>query len=271
MKIFWLHDWRLKEYLGGAQITTAEMLLKAPSEVEMVYPDTFSRRRIGGYPLILSNTGLFRKSDLKWIAETQKYIKYERDYSFCKRRHATAHDCLTECSDTLSFYTELFQNSILNIFLSPLHANVYLKYMPLDRDKVHIQPSPINVDRFRCSKDKEDFYLAVGESGWHKGIDLIEKELIGKNFVFIGGENKISYDELPNWYKKAKYFIHKPRWIEPFGRTVAEAYCADCILLVNNKIGFLSYSWDYSDRGFVYDQLKNAPRLFWNRVIECLK
>lgn len=271
MKLFWLHDFRLKEWLGGAQLTNEQMLSKAPIEVEMIYPDVFDRKKIAGYPLILSNTGLFKKEDLRWIIETQKYIKYERDYAFCKNRHAAGHDCSEVCVDTLAFYTKMFQNSILNIFLSPLHAEVYLKYMPLDEGKIYYQPSPIEVDKFRYEGEKEELYISVGRDAWHKGTDLIKRKFRKKNFVFLGKDNWVPYDEIPDWYKRAKYFVHKPRWIEPFGRTVAEAYCASCVLIVNYKIGFLSYNWDYDDRPFVFDQLVNSPDRFWGKVLECLE
>jgi len=271
MKIFWLHDFRLKEWLGGAQLTNEQMLSRAPIEVEMIYPDVFDRRRIAGHPLILSNTGLFKKDDLEWIIETQKYIKYERDYSFCKHRHATEHNCFGECANTLAFYAKMFQNSVLNVFLSPLHVGVYLKYMPLDKDKIYCQPSPIEIDKFQYEGEKEELYISVSEDGWHKGSDIVKKKFANRNFVFIGGSNKIPYKELPYWYKRARYFVYKPRWIEPFGRTVAEAYCASCILLVNDKIGFLSYNWDFRDRAFVLNQLTNSPNKFWRRVLECLK
>jgi glycosyltransferase involved in cell wall biosynthesis len=240
------------------------MIREAPYEVKTFYPESFSRREVDGTLIILNNTGLFKRSDLEWIVGTQTYIKYEHDYSFCKHRHATEHDCNVECAQTLNFYTKVFNNSILNIFLSPLHRDVYLKYMDLDLSKIHLQPSPIDVSRFEYAGPKEDIYLAVGEDGWHKGTDLIRKEFPG--IKFIGGNNKIPYEQVPGHYKLAKYFVHKPRWIEPFGRAVAEAYCAHCELIVNRNIGFLSYDWDYEDRSFVKTRLKRAPKVFWKAV-----
>ena len=266
MKVVWLHDYKLTQWLGGAQLTNASMIASTPDEVqvETMYPSNFDRNRLDGKLIILNNTGLFRLSDLRWIRDTQKYVKYEHDYSFCRSRHATQHSCKKGCEDTLAFYTKLFQNSILNIFLSPLHRDVYLKNMALDEDKIYLQPSPIDVDKFLYDGVKEDIYLAVGEDNWHKGSDLIKQEY--KDLIFLGGGHKVPYAEIHEWYHKAKYFVHKPRWIEPFGRTVAEAYCANCTLLTNDKIGFLSYAWDYSDRAFILEQLRNAPKRFWKAI-----
>ena len=81
-KIYWLHDFRLEEYLGGAQLTTKLLVECSPYEVEMVYPDTISREKLDGHPIIISNCGRFTWEDLGWIAETQKYVKHERDIAF---------------------------------------------------------------------------------------------------------------------------------------------------------------------------------------------
>ena len=264
MKVYWIHDFKASQWLGGAQLTNEYMIASSPMQVVSVYPENFNRNELDGNLLILNNTGLFKKSDLAWIIETQKYVKYEHDYSFCKHRHATEHDCNITCKDTLDFYTGMFQNSLLNIFLSPLHRDVYLKYMDLDKSKIHLQPSPINVDRFWYAGPKEEMYIAVGEDAWHKGSDLIKQEFPA--LKFLGGKNKVPYEEIHRYYRLAKYFVHKPRWIEPFGRAVAEAYCAHCQLLVNNKIGFLSYPWDYKDRDFVFIQLRRAPTQFWDKI-----
>jgi glycosyltransferase involved in cell wall biosynthesis len=263
MKISWVHDYKLSQWLGGAQLTNEYMINTSPYEVETFYPQNFSREKVDGTLIILNNTGLFNFSDLAWIRDTQKYIKYEHDYSFCRGRHAV-HDCSKECPDTLEFYTSLFENALLSIFLSPAHRDVYLKYMSLT--SIHLQPSPINVDRFQYTGPKENIYLAVGEDSWHKGSDLIKREF--PNLVFLGGKNKVPYQEIHKYFNKAKYFVHKPRWIEPFGRTIAEAYCSSCELIVNDNIGFLSYPWDYSDRPFVLDQLRQAPNTFW-KTISC--
>lgn len=262
--IYWLHDYKLSQWLGGAQLTNEYMIQNSPVEVKSMYPGDFDRSKLEGNLLILNNTGLFKTKDLEWLVETQKYIKYEHDYSFCRHRHAAEHDCSTECRDTLSFYTRMFKKSLLNIFLSPLHRDVYLKYMNLDLRKTHLQPSPINVDRFKYTGPKKNVYLAVGEDSWHKGTDLLRKEY--PNLTFVGGDFKVPYEKIHTYYKDAKYFIHKPRWMEPFGRTVAEAYCANCQLITNNNIGFLSYDWDYTDREFVQMQLKASPERFWNKV-----
>lgn len=263
--IYWLHDFRLSEYIGGAQIDNEHMLKASPFEVEMVYPNQFNRDKLDGHLLIISHTGLLRWEDIIWIRDTQRYIKYERDYCFCTRRHATDHDCRVDCIKTLQFYTRLFQKSLLNLFASPLQAGVYLKYMPLDKDKIDYIPSPIDVDRFSYTGPKEDMYLAVGEDAWHKGTDLVREEFKDRNLVFIGGTNKVPYKDIHKWYHRAKYFVHKPRWVDPCPRTVGEALCAGCELILNDNIGWLSYHW-WGDKETSISQMRNSPKKFWDII-----
>ena len=263
--IYWLHDFRLGEYLGGAQLTTKLLVESSPYEVEMVYPDTFSREKINGHPLIISNCGRFRWDDLLWIADTQSYIKHERDIAFCKHRHALDHDCKVECKDSIRVYNTLFSNAQYNIFLSPLQMNFFKNY--IDIGEATALPVPIEVDRFKYDGPKEDFYLAVhADDSYHKGSDIVRQKF--PNITFIGGANKVPYDEIHTYFKRAKYFVHMPRVIEAFCRAVAEAYCASCNLITNDKIGFLSYDWDYEDREFVLNKLSTADKQFWGKVKE---
>ena len=272
--IYWLHDFRFSEYIGGAQVDNEHMLKASPFPVEMVYPNhsrndveriPLDRDKLDGHLLIVSNTGLFTWEDLAWVRDTQKYIKYERDYSFCRHRHATDHNCRTECTDTLAFYTGLFQNAVLNLFPSQMQAEVYLKYMPLDQSRIAFIPSPIDVDRFSYDGPKEDFYLAVGADMWVKGTDIIRKEY--PNLVFIGDPHQVAYNQIHTWYHRAKYFVHKPRWIDPCPRTVGEALCARCELILNDNIGWLSYPW-WGDREASLNEMRNSPKKFWRLVGE---
>lgn len=269
--IYWLHDYRLKDWLGGAQLTTQIMLKQCPYDIEMMYPNQFSRGKLDGNLIIISNCGLYKRSDLQWVIDTQRYIKYERDIAFCDHRHAIGHNCRTDCKNTLTFYTKMFDRSVLNIFLSPLQGKLFFKYMPnLDRSKVFYSPSPIEVDRFLYDLErdgpKEEMYLAVGGNTFIKGTDLIRQEFAGKNLVVLGEDKKIPQSEMPSWYKRAKYFVHKPRVVEGFCRAAAEAYCASCELIVNNKVGFTEYGWDFNDREYVLKQLVDSPKLFWEKV-----
>jgi len=146
-----------------------------------------------------------------------------------------------------------------------MQAEVYFHYMPLNRDKVAFIPAPIDVDRFNYNGPKEEIYLAVGENLWHKGADLIKEEFKDRNIVFLGGAHKVPYEDIHKWYHRARYFVHKPRWIDPCPRTVGEALCAGCELILNDRVGWHSYSW-WGDKEASIREMRNSPKKFWNLV-----
>jgi len=65
-------------------------------------------------------------------------------------------------------------------------------------------------------------------------------------------------------YNKYEYFIHIPMHFESFGRAVGEAYLSGCKLLVNDRVGALSYGWDY--KTFRRETLV-SNFTFWNNLI----
>jgi len=239
----------------------------------MMYPNQFDRDKLVGNLILVSNCGLYKRGDLDWLANTQRYIKYERDIAFCKHRHAIGHDCRVECAEVLRFYTKFFNNSVLNIFLSPLQGKLFFKYMPgLDKSKVFYSPSPVEINKFEYIGPKEDLYLAVAGSGneFIKGIDLIREKFAGENLVVLGSDEIIPYEDMPGWFKRAKYFVAEPRVVEGFCRSAAEAYVAGCKLIVNHNVGFTEYKWPFENREYILKQLKDSPKLFWEKVGEYL-
>jgi hypothetical protein len=71
---------------------------------------------------------------------------------------------------------------------------------------------------------------------------------------------------MPEKMSEYSGFIHLPNWTEPFGRVVMEAYLSGCELIVNDKIGAMSFDWDYSDYDEVKDKLQSSVKKFWQVV-----
>jgi glycosyltransferase involved in cell wall biosynthesis len=68
-------------------------------------------------------------------------------------------------------------------------------------------------------------------------------------------------------YNKYKYFIHIPNHQESFGRAVGEAFLSGCNLITNDRVGALSYGWDY--REFRENTLY-SNYLFWEKLEKTL-
>jgi len=51
-------------------------------------------------------------------------------------------------------------------------------------------------------------------------------------------------DMMPNTLNRTQHYIHMPRWPEPFGLIVAEAALCGCHIIVNDRVGAVSWKLD---------------------------
>lgn len=309
MKLAWLNDFKLKEFTGGCQITNSIMIKKGKGlgyEITEMVP-TGTNTYIGRIPtaeeadnvdkafyelqikelekvdlVILNNINMFKPDIIKWIIKNKKYITYTHDYYFCKNRNAK---CKPKCVPA-KIFQDIYSNSLLNIFLSPLHLNTHKKFFgEMMRDAIYI-PSPLEEGKFSPDLvNQQDAYLYAGTIMNHKGVSQIldfADSQNGKIFHFAGkAVNKelmdrikdkhlylgeIPYDEMPKLMRKYKYFIINPQWSEPFGRSVIEAINAGCILTRFSQTwetGLESYNLSPES---MIKKCINAPNVFWSKI-----
>lgn len=270
MKIAWIADYLLKEHLGGAQQTNARMInygRKLGYEIEEITAKDFNTN-IEADLVITNNITKFNINELIKLSKRIPTIRYEHDYW-----------CSQMCP-------QLYDSTILNIFLSPLHKATSSGFAGRGIEGVFI-PSPIDTEIFNNDGDikrKENTVIWVGSTAGHKGFDLLlkyakdnpEKKIkivsfdytktdLPENVEFVGERHD---KELAKLYKESEEFFHHPQH-EAFGRTVAEAYLCGCKLNINGNIGAMSYDWDYSN----YDEFKSnvqSENKFWNTINEKL-
>lgn len=276
-KIAWVADYSLSQHQGGAQRTNQIIIDRGRElgyEIEEVNSDNFHLPEADLY--ILNNIHYIYWNytpQLLEIIDSKPFIRYEHDY-------------LWKIPMPFSEIQHIYDQSLLNIFLSPLHLEEHQK-AGLKLERVHLQPSPIDTERFTRGEGKKGTVLYTGELAEHKGLLNIfshasnNPDLKYDLYGWAGNmweklkedmprnckvNTPLGYEKMPDLYRKYGKFIHMPLWIEPFGRTVAEAYLSGCELITNNKVGFQSYDWDYSDYEGVRQRLAEAPDLFWEKV-----
>ena len=115
MNIAWICDNNLKTRpAGGAEITDSYMIEKGISlgnNITIITPDTFALHAIDSFDLhIISNNYTFTKEQRDSMLNN-KYILY-------------VHDCLG-WKRVVNYTKGILENSLLNIFLSPLHMNQF--------------------------------------------------------------------------------------------------------------------------------------------------
>ncbi len=287
MKIAFLNDFNLQQYIGGCTITNSLMIKKGKELgyeiIEFNSKDNINPEKdLKDFDLIiLNNINMFKEETLRWIIDNTRYMNYIHDYCWCQFRSAQCERCEVECSPA-KIFVDLFANSILNVFLSPLHLEVYKRFFGETlRDAIYI-PSPLEEGKFYFDEKKqEEKYLFAGIIMAHKGVTqilsyaksmnikidfagkAISKALIkeiGEKHSYLG---EVPFDKMPELYRKYKYFIINPLWDEPFGRTICEAVASGCKLIKfsgTKMTGFESYQLPPEE---MVKKCIKSPEIFW--------
>ncbi len=182
------------------------------------------------------------------------------------------------CFQQKSLIREMYQNSILNVFESPLHRDLICKMMDLDTNKTFvIRPLLDNQMFYNTHVERDIEYLFVGVVGEAKGYDNLKKmfgndqtkrlTIIGKNpqnldVSFANYFGFLPYAELPKIFNRAKNFVYLPRWPVPQGRVVGEAALCGCKLITNENVGAVSYDFDIS----IASNSADEEMRFWDKI-----
>lgn len=278
LRILFVHDWTVQQWLGGAQLEIEWMIhvgRRKGHECLLMTPENYDRAEIASADLVvLNNISRFSEQEINWIMKKVPYMRWEHDYSFTQPSRK-------------EFYTNLFQHSLCNIFLSPLHLSEHLKHIPIQNATNIITPSPMNVDLFRDMNLERDMdFLFVGRLSPPKGITNVLLTATAnpeKTFHFAGSGplekvietvpnckllGEIPNEKMPQIYSRSKVLIHLPVWKEPFGHIVVQAKLCNCCLILNQNIGALSFPWFFSDKDRLRALMKGAPIEAWEKIRE---
>jgi glycosyltransferase involved in cell wall biosynthesis len=193
---------------------------------------------------------------------------------------------ISKCSLSDNSRKELFNKSLLNIFLSPLHQktiNESLSRIGLNlnelNEKSRILKPVVNPDLFFNQKIERDIdYLFVGVISEAKGFYNLKSKYENENIHFVGDNQvgsdldfgtyhgKVSAQELALIYNRAKNFVYFPRWLEPQGMVVIEAALCGCNLITNDNVGALSFDFDISSG----KNFENSIPELWGKIINVI-
>jgi glycosyltransferase involved in cell wall biosynthesis len=188
-----------------------------------------------------------------------------------------AMNAVTDRRNCFRMYTSnIYTNSLLNVFSSPLHCSVITKLQGSDTvGRKYIIKPIIRTERFQNKNIHRDIdYLYVGAINKAKGIENIRKRFPDGNVVLIGNPTKEAYknygkwiekvphQEIANYYNRAKNFIHLPKWPEPLGRGVIEAALCGCNLILNENVGAMSFNFEINNPG----EYRDSSKEFWEYI-----
>lgn len=268
LKIAWCND--CKES-GGAEITNNLLIKESPYQIDFMTAGTFNT----DYDYyILNNCRTFTKEQLNYIANKKKFIIFW-------------HDVIGQCfSFDIKSVKKILKKASFNIFLSPLHHKQVEKVYNIKIFNYQYQLPFIDAKVFNDSKRKRFNRICwVGSIYPHKGIEqtLMWARENNKKIDFYGdgdplliyqikeskyGEYRgnLKYDFVNEIYKQYKYFIHLPNEVEACGRGVMEAYFSGCEMIVNENVGFYSYSYNFKQKQKIIDIINDNFKDFWDQI-----
>ncbi len=298
MKIAFLKDYSMKEFIGGANVTD-ELMIQAGIEkghnIQEINHQELTKNKLPVLDnfdlIILSNINMFKTEVIEEIIRNRKYVTYNHDYLFCKFRSA---QCETRCKSLCTpakVYQDMYANSLLNIFLSPLQLQIHKKFFGMTmRDAIYI-PSPIEQDKYRPNLAvQQDAYLYIGSIMSHKGVpQMLDFARANKKKIFhfagrpVSAEltkqlktesrylGELDHKDIPKLLRRYKYFMVNPQWPESFGRTLIEAICSGCTLVKFEKsqmTGMESYNLSPAN---MISLCADAPNVFWDKIRGAVK
>ena len=192
------------------------------------------------------------------------------------KRNTAALDFKNDCFVQNQIVHKAYSNSILNVYVSPLHQEITSKILGFNDSLKSIVVKPL-IDTsafFNYNSDRDIEYLFVGVLSEAKGFFNLQKEYSDKDLVIVGDVHpgvklnfgkhlgKLPYSEIPKIMNRAKNFVFLPRWPEPQGRVVVEAALSGCNLIVNENVGAISFPFDISEP----KNLENSAETFWEEL-----
>jgi hypothetical protein len=280
--VAWIQDSSIR---GGAEISN-ELVIKVGIDcgfsILVVTPKAASLRSdLEGSDLaIFNNIWAFNPSQMKIIDEfvsrgMRPYVKYEHDHRELNRPE---------------FSKKLFANSILNVFLSPIHLENYRQVLgcggiclplAIDVDLFHLIPSVerkadsalvCNVRNFKSWKNLQAYVSDHPEIAFtvlSNGIAPVR-----------GGNVKISpmvpYEKMPEVYSTHQYLVHILDGWGANERVIWEAALCGCQIVANKMVGALSwgnegFNVNLTNGVVIREWLEKAPYLFWREIDDRMK
>jgi len=280
--VAWVQDSSIR---GGAEISN-ELVIKVGIDcgfsILVITPKAMSLRSdLEGSDLaIFNNIWAFNPSQMKIIDEfvsrgMRPYVKYEHDHRELNRPE---------------FSKKLFANSILNVFLSPIHLENYRQVLgcggiclplAIDVDLFHLIPSVerkadsalvCNVRNFKSWKNLQAYISDHPE---------IAFTVLSNGGAPVYGDNvrispMVPYEKMPEVYSAYQYLVHLLDGWGANERVIWEAALCGCEIVMNKMVG--ARSW--GNEGFnvnltsgvvIREWLEKAPYLFWREIDDRMK
>jgi len=281
--ICFVADLFLKDYVGGAELTTEAIIQKCPSPVKTFYSHELTEEDIKRHKdsfWIFGNTANLSNHLFLYAAKNLNYGIVEYDYKFCKYRSIEKHISLEgTCGcehQHVGKRIAIFYYSAKYIFwMSEKQRDVYFsKFKILKKCKNIVLSSVFDgntLDKIKNLKtsSKNNSWAIVGSQSWIKGtnetVEFAKKNNLEYQVIF----NK-PYDEVLNILSLCKGLIFFPNGADTCPRITIEAKLLNCELMLNDNVQHKDEWWFNLGKEDMIEYLESRPNFFWNTVEEGL-
>ena len=281
-RVAWVQDY---SKVGGAELSNYEVVRVGEQlgfDIIGVTPSLFDVRILQSADiLVINNLFEFSGAQLTVIRELLHekrvpYVKYEHDYRELRR---------------LNIARALFRDSLLNVFISPMHRKVYAEALGWEAmSEAIVLPLAMNPAQYHPNKSVERAPgLTLVPSVRKLAPDALMKYLNehpDRNLLLVGQctealpparveyLNKVPSKEMAKLYTRCEFMLHQPLQKWAGDRVFFEAMLCGCECIVNENVGHASWLPVLEEEGKskkdIVAWLKDAPAAFWRAVREVL-
>ena len=289
--------------LGGAELSNLQVIRRGVElgfAIKVLTPNNFDRDWLAQCDFIVLNnfytfTGNLYHFILSVMWEYRKpYVVYSHDH-----RDIIGMGLDNDESSLARprFARSLFKHSFLNVFISPMHRDNFLKHLGSVVNPHYILTPPIDTEFFYPRNVTRNINSVVNLTGrlvsskglmnvfnWAKAntdhsISVYTKYSDGTSGKLLSAVPNIhvygpaSYELLPLIYSEHQSVMHLPVYPEAAGRTLVEGALCGCSVILNNAVGVGSFSdkeLPIRNRKRLVRIIREGPYKFWYNVIKYL-
>lgn len=265
MHIGWLMD-RPGPIIGGAEVTARRLIETRPDWAEIVLCEPGAVKDCDAY--VIHNCVTYGADTIAMLG-AKPVVKQIHDY--WPHGDAVLRDWI-------------LRHARLVLFDSWPHQRMFCTERAVHHHvTIRLVPAPIDVERFRQAGERSSSRSGVfwmGQLFEHKGVanavawaedhqTLVhfygEGPLRPRESDFVQYCGQVPHDDVPDLMATYQTFLHLPSWVEPYGRTVIEAWAAGCSLEVSTNCGALW--WLQHD----VTAVTRGSEMFWRYVEEAIR
>lgn len=261
LRVLFVHSLPLS-YLGGAELSLAHHVARAPEgvEVDICLPD--DERELCGYDaVVLANLrppgGVGEEAELawaeRWLRRIERYrgfsVRSERDVHPCTHRDGR---CLAlspprrlpcECSDRMRMVFQKLYNACSAVqFLSPSHQEAINLLIEIE-SRQFVIAAPIDLERFRNEIPFERRKRAALILGDAPRVAVSAPQRARRHGFKPEWIPYLSVppERMPALYNRYQAVVVDPVMLHAFGRVFVEAMACGCRVLASERVGALSW------------------------------